>query len=196
MDEGTGGTLDPRSERVRARLIAAVGELEASGVPFSVSALVRAAGVSRSVFYLHFTDLAGFAMYLQKLHFADISAGATAARNVDPAAAMLQAQRRLVAHIGANRHLYRAALTLATPHGLEDGTAAAIAEAVRVHIAEIGTLPDGLRADLTASYIGHAATGILGDWIMGRLDADEETVAQHLFALLPPWMYAARASVV
>ncbi|MFF8816391.1 TetR/AcrR family transcriptional regulator [Leucobacter sp. NPDC015123] len=186
--------IDPRSERVRARLLAAATELGAHGESFSVSALARRAGVSRSVFYVHFDDLADFALHLQQVHIGEIAHAAALERDADPHDAMLRSQRALVAHFGANRSLYRAAFSLAGGGAAGEGTVAALSTAIMIHISEVGTMPAGMRADIAARYIAEAVTGVLASWLAGELEASEEELAQHLYALLPSWMHDAPPS--
>lgn len=182
---------DPRSERVRAQLFSAATALGADGATVTVSGLARRAGVSRSVFYVHFADLADFALHLQRVNFDLIAESAAVERGVEPHEAMLQSQRRLVAHFSENRQLYRAAFSLPGGHGAVDGTKAALAAVIRTHITAIGTMPTGLRTDLVAEYTASAVTGLLSAWLLGQHEASEEELAQHLYALLSPWMHGA-----
>ncbi|MBC9955004.1 TetR family transcriptional regulator C-terminal domain-containing protein [Leucobacter sp. cx-42] len=181
--------MDPRSERVRAQLFAAAAELGAAGESFSVSKLVRQAGVSRSVFYLHFNDLSDFALHLQRIHIDEIARAAALDRQADPHASMLQSQRALISHIAMNRSLYRAAFALAESRATGEGTAATIAGALRSHIEAVGTMPAGLRVEMVAAYIAEAVTGLITAWLLDEFVASEEELAQHLFQLLPSWMH-------
>lgn len=189
---GNAGVTDPRTVRVRTQLFDAAERLGAEGSPFTVSALVRAAGVSRSVFYVHFDDLADFALALQRVQLDEIATVALAERSDDPERAMLQAQRRLARHFRANQQLYRAVLAMPSLGGMEQGISAAIKVAVRRHFAVAGTMPAELDEAIAASYISQAAAGVLTEWVLGQYDADEERIAQHLFALMPTWMYATK----
>ncbi|MBN9613036.1 MAG: TetR family transcriptional regulator, partial [Actinobacteria bacterium] len=58
-----------------------------AGEPISVSALVKRAGVSRAAFYVHFADLADFALHLQQQHFDAIARTAELDRTNDARAA-------------------------------------------------------------------------------------------------------------
>lgn len=187
--ERAGRSRDPRAERVRRDLFAAAERMGRAGAPVSVSSLAKEAGVSRSAFYVHFADLADFALRLQQQHLDAIARAADADRAADPRSAMLQAQHDLVAHFAANRDLYRLAFTLAGTTGIGEDTAAAIERAIQRHIELFCAPPAGLRADLAANYIAGAVTNLISSWLLGAVDADRETLAQHLFALLPPWMY-------
>lgn len=184
-----GRSRDPRAERVRRDLFAAAEQMGRAGEPVSVSSLVKRAGVSRSAFYVHFADLADFALRLQQQHLDAIAEAADAGRASDPRSAMLRAQHDLVAHFAANRDLYRLAFSLTGTTGIEEDTAAAIERAIRRHIELFCTRPEGVRTDLAATYIAGAATHLVSAWLLGAIDADEETLALHLFELMPPWMY-------
>ncbi|WP_449283654.1 TetR/AcrR family transcriptional regulator [Leucobacter sp.] len=180
---------DPRAERVRNDLFAAAERMGLQGLPISVSSLVQQAGVSRSAFYVHFADLGDFALRLQQLHFDAIAQAAEADLLSDPGAAMLQSQRDLVAHFAANRDLYRLAFSVAGTTGIGEDTAAALERAIRRHIDLFCSPPPGIRPDLASAYIAGAATNLIAAWLLGTASVDEETLAQHLFALMPPWMH-------
>ena len=180
---------DPRSEYVRAKLFSAAESLGERGENFSVSALVRRAGVSRSVFYVHFADLRGFVLELQRERLAEIAATAFSQGAATPEEAMLGAQRRLVAHFAANQQLYRAAFANTGFLGIAHGTVEAIADALLAHMETLAPPPAGLLPDLTAKHFAYAATGLLSEWVLGLHHADQETIARHLFLLMPTWMY-------
>jgi AcrR family transcriptional regulator len=185
---------DPRAERVRNDLFAAAERMGLQGLPISVSSLVQQAGVSRSAFYVHFADLADFALRLQQLHFDAIARAAEADLVSDPRAAMLQSQRDLVSHFAANRDLYRLAFSVAGTTGIGEDTAVAIERALRRHIDLFCSPPAGIRSDLASPYVAGAATNLIAAWLLGTVAADEETLAQHLFTLMPPWMYGSGRS--
>ncbi|MBL3700920.1 TetR/AcrR family transcriptional regulator [Leucobacter luti] len=187
---------DPRSAAIHAKLYAAAEALGASGAAFSVAGLTREAGVSRSVFYVHFADLRDFALHLQQTRFHEIAAAAEVERGANASEAMLQANRRLVAHFSANRQLYRAVFALGGTSDAQRGTAAEIRAALLRHISIAATLPPGIAAELVASYFAYAVTGILADWLNDPAATDEESLALHLFALLPPWLYGGSLSSV
>lgn len=165
-----------------------------TGASISVSSLVLEAGVSRSAFYVHFSDLSDFALALQRTHFDAIARAAQHGRATHPRQAMLQAQRELVTHFAVNRDLYRMTFTLSGAFGTGQGTASAIEQSIRRHIDDLDDLPPEVRPDLAAAYIAGAATNLIASWVFESFDADEETIARHLFALMPSWMYSDRHS--
>lgn len=182
---------DPRSEAVKAKLAGAARQLGDSGKPCTVSSLVRAAGVSRSAFYVHFDDLADFASHLQRTALQEISAAAAIQRHADPAEAMLHAQRRLVAHVDANRELYRTVGALGGAAEVATDTTAVLAASLRQHFRELAEVPQAINCRLVASYIAHAVTGMLAERLRDPEPADAEVCAQHLLMMLPPWTYGA-----
>ncbi|MBN9613381.1 MAG: hypothetical protein J0H64_07980, partial [Actinobacteria bacterium] len=70
--------------------------------------------------------------------------------------------------------------------------AAALERAILQHIERACTPPAGIQPELAANYIAGAATALITSWVLGAVDADEETMAQHLFALMPQWMHSGR----
>lgn len=183
---------DPRAERTRANLFAAAARLSSSDAPVTVSALVREAGVSRAVFYTHFADLGDLALRMQEPHFATIAAAASAGRADDPEGAMLRSQRELVEHIETHRSLYIAALQL-PGHAVANRMADAMRAPIEAHVLAVGA-PSGVRADIAARYIAAAAAQLVEQWLLGAFEADSETLAQHLFALMPAWMHEHRTA--
>ncbi|MFV0406397.1 MAG: TetR/AcrR family transcriptional regulator, partial [Propioniciclava sp.] len=181
---------DPRAVRTRERLFLAVQRLSATEETVTVSRLAREAGVSRAVFYTHFTDVGDLVLRMAEEQYAVIAEAAGTARRSDPHGAMMQAQHDLVAHVEANRQLYRAALQLPVERGITSRMAEVMAGPIREHIAAVGTLPAGLRTDVAAAYIAAAATGLLSGWVLGEVDLDADTLARHLYALMPPWMHS------
>lgn len=184
---------DPRAARTRASLFAAALTLCDQGNPVTVSALIREAGVSRSVFYTHFADLGQLAVRMLEPHVAEISARASEDRATDPHGAMLRAQRQLVATFQERQSLYRAAFQL-PGHAVAAQVEEAIHERMEVHIDEIGGAPEGLRSDISARYVASAAARLIEHWVLGQLEVDADLLALHLHDLMPPWMHERAAT--
>lgn len=178
---------DPRAARTRLSLFEATQRLCADGRDVSVSAIVREASVSRSVFYTHFADLGELALRMTEPSFADIAAHAAVERDADPRQAMLEAQRRLVEHFAEHGALYRAAFQL-PGDAVVDRVRATMQPPIDAHIEAVGA-PGGLRPELAARYIASAATHVLAAWVRGEIEADAEVIAHHLYALMPTWMH-------
>ncbi|MBU4215790.1 MAG: TetR family transcriptional regulator [Actinobacteria bacterium] len=184
-------SADPRVARTRARLFGAIRQLSGDGRGVTVSSVADAAGVSRSVFYTHFEDLADLALQLLEPHFAAIAAYVQGQAQVEPHAAMLDAQRRLVAVFVENRTLFAAVLGAERTRAVvTDGLRRAIETALARRMDRIGGVPAPLRADVAAAYVSAASTHVLVAWLVGDLALDEEALAQHLFALMPAWLHA------
>ena len=166
--------MDPRTARVRAQLLRAAKELARSGKPVSVSALVRHAEVSRSVFYVHFTE---------------IEAVALTERGTDRVQSMRDAQVRIVTHVSENRELYRLAMAMSSQAATMQGCADANAEAIESHFAHTGVVPAHMDGAFAARYVANAVAGTLTEWISGDIELSGERLAAHLFDMLPPWFY-------
>ncbi|MFD1714800.1 TetR/AcrR family transcriptional regulator [Amnibacterium flavum] len=182
---------DPRVARTRAAILAAVRELSDSGDELSVSAIVRAAGLSRASFYSHYASLDELASSLRRDAF--LAIGDLYRFDVDERVDALRlSQERLVAHFADNRALYRSvsSLPVSREHYLAGvrAMAAVIEETLAVHDRK----PDGLDTVATARYIAGAAYGLLDAWITEELDLTEAQMVDHLTRLLPPWFSGVR----
>jgi len=183
-------SADPRVQRTRQKLFDAVERLSAGPGEVTVSAILAESGVSRATFYTHFADIDELAFRMQESAFDAIAAAARAELSGDPVAAMLAAQRRLVAHYDGHRSLYSAVFRLPAGRIVQARVVALMTDAIREHIRDTGSLPDGLDIDLASNYIAGAATGLLVSWVLGDVDADPEQLAQHLLKLMPAWMHS------
>ncbi|GAA5017300.1 TetR/AcrR family transcriptional regulator [Kitasatospora paranensis] len=173
---------DPRAERTRARLRAAlVAECrERQLAEVSVSAVVRRAGLGRATFYLHYEDLQALAVdacgevvrdAVEALH--DWRGPVDPARPPDALAAFLAAAAEHAA-------LYR---TLLTPGGggpLGDLMHRQLRERSRTERLRAGAP----HPDTVASAVAAAFTGLLADWLHGLIDADPATLAARAWRLL------------
>ena len=148
-------------------------------------------GVSRATFYSHFSGIDDLAIRLQDEALDEIAAQAVADDAAHSADAMLESQRRLVAHYAQHRALYRTVLSLPAAGDAASRATDAMATTIAARIEEVATPPTGIDAALAATYIASAATGLIVAWVLGRVDADEETIAQHLLDLMPVWMHTA-----
>ncbi|MEN0085720.1 MAG: TetR/AcrR family transcriptional regulator [Leifsonia sp.] len=181
---------DPRVQRTRQKLFDAVERLSAGPGEVTVSTILAESGVSRATFYTHFADLDELAFRMQESAFDAIAAAARAELSGDPVAAMLAAQRRLVAHYDGHRSLYAAVFRLPAGRIVQARVVALMTDAIREHIRDTRSLPAGLDIDLTSNYIAGAATGLLVSWVLDDVQADPEQLAQHLLKLMPAWMHS------
>lgn len=177
---------DPRVGRTRQAIADAVRRLDDSGESISVTAITRAAGISRASFYSHYSGIDDLALAISREAFATIEA-LWKQDDDTPFEAMRRAQRRLVGHFTRDRGLYAAVAALPvardTHLALVRAMAAVIEDALAVHPA----LPPGLQVEATSRYIAGAAVGLIDAWITGEIDLDEDALVDHLVRLLPSW---------
>lgn len=182
---------DPRPMRTRMRLFDAADRVVARGDDPTVTAIVAEAGVSRASFYAHFSGVDDLAIRLQDEALAEIAAQAVIDDAAHDADAMLESQRRLVAHYAQHRALYRTVLSLPAAGEATFRATDAMATTLAARIEEVATPPSGIDPTLAATYIASAASGLIVAWVLGRIDVDEETLARHLLELMPVWMHTA-----
>lgn len=176
---------DPRVTRTRAAIADAVHELSRQGEEITVAAIVRAAGISRASFYSHYASLDQLALALHQEAFATISElYAKEAR--DSAAALRDAQRRLVAHFVENRGLSAAVAALPVSKDMYLSGVRALAAVIEEWLAREVTIPAGLDVEPTARYIAGAAYGLIDAWLTGELEMTDDALIDHLTRLLPP----------
>lgn len=181
---------DPRAARVRSQLFAAAHRLECASHPVSVSTLTKEAGVSRSVFYAHFADIADFVLQMQREH---IDALASAFRDTDTAdlrEAGLAGQLAFVSYFSDHRETYRAVMSLAGEGVVTGGIAAVIKDAIASHIRRFARLPEGLSEEAAATYISGGIAHLIAGWLLDPDPIDEASLAQCLTDLMPGWLYA------
>ncbi|WEK61252.1 MAG: TetR family transcriptional regulator [Candidatus Microbacterium colombiense] len=194
--DGIRSSTDPRATATRARLFDAVRDLADDGSEVTVRSVAERAEVSRATFYTHFSGVDDLALHLQEQAFHDIAEGSrpTDAGAVD-ATLMERSQRALIAHYAAYRSLYAAAFSVAVPRGAESRVAALMRVEILAHIRTFAHPPAGIDADIAATYIAHAATGVIASWVLGDLEATEDELARHLTQLMPRWMHSSIPAV-
>ena len=179
-------SADPRAARTRATILDAVSALADGSEEISVSAIARAAGVSRASFYSHYASLDELANSLRRDAFFAIR-DLYLAESHETADALLLSQERLVQHFADNRALYSAAAALPVSKESYLAGARSMAAVIEETLAEHPRLPDGLQPAATARYIAGAAYGLLDAWILDEIVLTEGELVHHLTALLPPW---------
>lgn len=175
---------------MRTQLFAAAQRLGRSGRPVSVSTLARDAGVSRSVFYAHFSDIADFASQMQRQHFDALASALQDVKVEDLRQVAFEGQRALVTHFAENRDLYRAVLALTGPDGLKASITSVLTRAIIGHIRRFCRLPQGLSEDVAATYVAGGTATLIALWLSDEEPVDEATLAQSLMDLMPAWLYA------
>ena len=173
---------DPRAQRTRARLRRALLEQCAEGPldDVSVAAVVRAAGVARATFYLHYPDLQALAVDA----CADVVHEAVEALHAwrgtpdpaDPPAALTA----FFTEISRHAPLYRALLN--------PGGTGPLGEVLHRELRERSRIERGLAGapapELIASAVAAAFTGVLADWLHELIQADPESIATQVWRLL------------
>lgn len=181
----TDGSGDPRTARTRGRLraalLAACQERPLEQV--SVSQVVRGAGVGRATFYLHYDDLHALAVdacaevvtrAVEALH-----AWEGAPPGPDDPPAPLGA---LLAEIHTRAPLYRGLL--------REGGGGPLGELLHAELrqrslAELrARRPADTGHDLTASAVAGLFTGVLADWVHGRITAAPDRLAARIWRTL------------
>ncbi|MFF1448371.1 TetR/AcrR family transcriptional regulator [Streptomyces sp. NPDC058274] len=179
---GTRTPEDPRATRTRARLRKALLD-ECARRPLDeigVAALVRAAGVGRATFYVHYADLEALAVDA----CADVVREAVDALHAwrgrpDPVSAP-PALLAFFAGLPPHAALYRALLAPGGGGPLgrvlhQDLRARSLAER------QLVGAPD---APLVASAVAATFAGVLADWLHGLLEGAPEEVAHQVWQLL------------
>lgn len=185
--DGLRSSSDPRVEATRAKLFDAVRALSAAGEVISVSSAAKAAGVGRATFYTHFSGIDDLALHLQEttFHALALEARAEIAHGGD---ALAQSQRALIAHYGTYRALYAATFAVAVPRGVESRVASLMREEILAHIRLLIEIPAGVDPELAATYLAHAAVGLIASWVVGDVETEPERLAAHLTDMMPAWM--------
>ncbi|QNA91537.1 TetR/AcrR family transcriptional regulator [Microbacterium sp. Se63.02b] len=182
---------DPRVLATRSRLYEAVRALADSGAEITVRSVTVSAGVSRATFYTHFSGVEDLALHLQEQAFHDIAGSARSTDSVTSfdETAMARSQRALIAHYAAYRSLICRRLRRRDAPGAESRVAALMRTEILAHIRDIAPPPPGVDPEIAATYIAHAATGLIASWVLGETEATEDELAQHLTQLMPRWMH-------
>ncbi|WP_099332062.1 TetR/AcrR family transcriptional regulator [Actinomyces minihominis] len=191
---------DPRFQRIRAKLEAAILEL-ASAKPaeqISVSELTTAAGVSRTTFYKHSTSPSAFlAEYLiERLRPV-----------LDPIAHLLdytgpgyllkwrQIHLDLLAHIAELEKVYQKVLLVGTESVvltmISTYFESVFGEFVRSFARRVdGPPPSALWVQMASSQQVYNTVTLISSWLKTGMEASVDEVVAAYFTLLPPWQEA------
>ncbi|MFG2194764.1 TetR/AcrR family transcriptional regulator [Streptomyces sp. NPDC048639] len=176
---------DPRTARTKTRLRNAL-LAECTDRPLekvSVSAVTTRAGVGRATFYLHYDDLRALATdacaevvrnAVDALHA--WQGGAAPRVPADPPAALAE----FFTEVAGHRELHR---TLLRPGGsgpLGELLHHELRERSRSERERAGAP----HADLAASAVAAAFTGVLADWLHGLIDEEPDAIARRVWSLL------------
>ncbi len=188
-------TPDPRAERTRRRIFAAVTELMSETSErshgLSVTDIVRTAGVSRSSFYAHFASLDELATEFLRIQLTEIAESGAELRRDDliaPPAAARIGYSTLVAHLLENYQLYSTVLELPLTRGVFEQSVGVLADRLTGTVIEAGHVPSGVKPDLVATYVAGGVMTLLSSWIRGETDVSDDELVDQLVGLLPPWL--------
>lgn len=187
-----GNPDDPRARRTRALLLNAYeSEIEAGRAVVSVATLVRAAGVSRSSFYSHFSgvDELGLAAMRALLEGLEIPADSVSTGGEcdplcsNPSASLLD----LFTHLADHRALFVALMADeggSTPAGAEFRILLTghIADAIRD-----SAIPTGVSVDAVATYLVGGLVALMCH-LMRDVESAEVDMARHVNSLVPDWL--------
>ncbi|MEU9418986.1 TetR/AcrR family transcriptional regulator [Streptomyces sp. NPDC051000] len=189
--DGRPGTREPRAQdprtartkaRLRESLLAACEDRPLSEV--GVSMVVRRAGVGRATFYLHYEDLTALAVdacadvvhaAVDALHAWQGTPGAL------PPAGPPAALAEFLADAATRGPLHRALLLPGGGGPLGDRLYGELRARARAEREAVGAP----RPDLVACAVAATFTGVLADWLHGRIpDRDPAELANRLWLLL------------
>ncbi|KGJ72840.1 hypothetical protein GY21_12620 [Cryobacterium roopkundense] len=187
---------DPRAERTRQLIFGAVADLmsaPAATAPAtaSVTDIVRGAGISRSSFYAHFSSLDDVASELVRTQFARISSSGPPipgeTRPVGRRAARA-GYTRLVEHLASHSPLYARVRELPLTRSTYDGLVRDYSRRVVETAAMPRFVPDGINAQMAATYTAAGALGLITSWMGGDFEASADEIVDELVNLLPTWL--------
>lgn len=192
---------DPRAQRTRDQIFGAVQTLAAENAEaLNVSDIVRVAGISRSTFYAHFSDIDELAAAFLRATFTESGAPGADLRIAGEASDQTarRGYRQLVAHIVDHYSVYQSTLTLPPMRKAYDDAVAAYARSLVLTVAEpltnaeLVAIPDGVRLDTVAAYAAGGAIVLIHEWLDGAISMSDDELVELLVALLPPWLLPPR----
>lgn len=187
-------STDRRPAATRSRLYEAVRTLATMNAEITVKNVAEAAGISRATFYTHFSGIDDLALHLQEHTFREISQLTSSASTRVDTSLMEQSQRALIAHYGTYRGLYARVFKIAVPRGAESRVVEIMRTEILGHIVGGTRPPAGVDPAIAATYIAHAAVGLIVDWVLGDVAATQDELAHHLTQLMPVWMHISTQS--
>jgi AcrR family transcriptional regulator len=188
-------TSDPRAERTRQQIFAAIGELMSDrAATVTVHDVVRMAGISRSSFYAHFSSLDEVASQILRQKFAEITSSGIELRLDDVVVGRSAARigySRLIEHMVENFPLYSTALELPLTRNAFDEIVEAYAVQLLESIVALDNAPAGVDTELTTIYVAGGAMALISAWMRGRVEVSDDELVERLVDLLPTWLLSA-----
>jgi len=184
-------STDPRAERTRRAIVEAVGQLTSLGqAPISVSDVVRQAGISRSSFYVHFSNLDELAVSALQLEFHAIGTAGMDLRREGLLSGRETARigyRRLVSHLLAHDSLYSSVLGLPLSWQAYEAAVSAYAEELLPTIVTLPSVPPDIIPAVAARYLAAGSLMIISSWVRGDSPISDDELVDQLVSLLPSW---------
>ena len=179
---------DPRARRTRERLVRAYVDLAktSAGVP-TVSDVVRSAGVNRSSFYAHFTDVGDLSLYLLETALAAIyEASMVSLRGGGRQDLAVTTGSMIIDAVIENAAALRAAVRQ-NPALARRQIGVAIERSTIRLMHSIAGWEDAEREPLRllVIYLGHGWSGVLCAWLGGDHPLSRDELLQELVALNP-----------
>jgi AcrR family transcriptional regulator len=179
-----GTSSDPRVERTRASIAAAVADLSREGADITVAALVRRANISRASFYAHYSGVDELGASLMREAFTAMTAEFENDPVHDGPGRFIRSHGRLVDFFVANQSLYRAVAALPVS---KDGYLSGVRLMAGLIERVLTTYPEAGDREATARYIAGAAYGLIDAWLTGEVELTRDELVERLTSLLPPW---------
>jgi AcrR family transcriptional regulator len=182
-DDALRASFAPRTDQTKALILDAMRALVADGQELSVTAIGRAAGVSRTTFYAHFGGMDGLAKAVWQGAHRAIDDVYRFDVHTTPDAVRL-AYQHLVVHFAEHRDFYRVVATLPISKASHLTNVRAWADVIEESLHD---QPGEavLQAATIARYVAGAVYGLLDAWVTGDIDLTQDELVEHLVALHP-----------
>lgn len=160
----------------------------------SITAIAQRAGVSRSVFYTHFSGLEEL-LAAVLTETADSAGPLEPTDNASPRQLARDFLERLVDHIDSRATFYTAALAWRTTVGVHDAAVADYARRLRTLIEMVrrngprrAAIPSVEETDFTATFIAGGISAALTVWLQDGRVTPKTLLIDRLLELLPGWL--------
>lgn len=181
-------SADARAVRTRARLRDAYISICRSGEVPRVSTLIRTAGVNRSSFYAHFSDLDDMTLWVVDEALGDLSrsqAELAAREGHTTRETAFAAGGAYLEAIEANREPLRAAVT-ANRASAQARIGSAFERTMLEFLSNTpGWQGSSVRARATATWVAHGWAGAVCAWVVGEAPGTREELLAELVSLNP-----------
>lgn len=184
---------DPRTARTRAAIVTGLTTLLRSGRgDVTVRDVIAEAGVSRASFYTHFGGVDDVAIAVLRETFVDlrdVHVMERIALGGRTTASVRASQERLADAFWERRDLLRPLMSSSAAGPAYVTIVRAFADTIEwLAAASPERIPPGIDARIAATAVANTLIGLLTAWITGEIDADRDTIVDHLVAMLPGWM--------